>query len=214
MIKIQRVNMQETARYLGNKNTELDQNTKALFDECEKELLDVLNIRYIYKTFDLNGCDLLQGEDIKEHLKNCSQAVVMCATLGAKVNNLIRKYEVMDMAKAVVIDAMASCVIEEVMDKIEVELAGLNLGYNLTWRFSPGYGDYPIALQEKYLQLLDAPRKIGLCTTDTYLLTPTKSVTAIVGLSKDEIQSKRRGCATCNLVQSCEYRKAGKRCDN
>lgn len=82
----------------------------------------------------------------------------------------------------------------------------------MTFRFSPGYGDYPIRLQPNFLKVLDAPRKIGLCTNETFLLTPTKSVTAIMGISKNEIEKKKRGCAVCSLKGSCRFRKAGSHC--
>ena len=82
----------------------------------------------------------------------------------------------------------------------------------MTTRFSPGYGDYPIELQKSFLHILDAPRKIGLTANDSFLLTPVKSVTAIIGLSENPIERKKRGCAICNMNQSCIYRRNGEHC--
>ena len=54
--------------------------------------------------------------------------------------------------------------------------------YRQTWRFSPGYGDLPLSLQEELLSAVEAGKRIGLATTAGYMLTPMKSVTAIIGL--------------------------------
>lgn len=214
MIKIDKVDFNETVRYLGNSQVNNNPSFETLFSQCEKELLQNINVKYLYKEISLKDCDLLLGNDIKNHLKGCQKAVIMCATLGATTDNLIRKYQITDMAKAVLINAMAAVLIEDVMTKLDNIIAEENKGYNLTLRFSPGYGDYPINLHDDYLRILDAQRKIGLCVSDSFLLTPVKSVTAIIGLSKEEIERKRTGCATCKLAQNCEFRKAGSRCDN
>ena len=86
-------------------------------------------------------------------------------------------------------------------------------GQFLTGRFSPGYGDYPIAVQNDLLRLLDAPRKIGLCATPTHLLTPRKSVTAVLGVAGHPVTGRRAGCANCALRERCAYRKEGKTCE-
>ena len=62
------------------------------------------------------------------------------------------------------------------------------------------------------LDLLDAPRRAGLCATANHLLTPRKSVTAILGVSSGEIEKKNRSCLGCPAQGSCQYRKAGGHC--
>ena len=86
-------------------------------------------------------------------------------------------------------------------------------GQFLTGRFSPGYSDYPIAVQNDLLRLLDAPRKIGLCATPAHLLTPRKSVTAVLGVAGHPVTGRRAGCANCALRERCAYRKEGKTCE-
>ena len=51
-------------------------------------------------------------------------------------------------------------------------------------RFSPGYGDVPLSLQRDVLAVLDAQRKLGITLSDTFFMTPCKSVTAFVGIEK------------------------------
>ena len=85
-------------------------------------------------------------------------------------------------------------------------------GYFVTGRFSPGYGDLPIDLQRDLLALCDAPRRIGLSATPSNLLTPGKSVTALLGISAHPVSGRARGCGTCRLSADCPYRKRGTHC--
>ena len=85
-------------------------------------------------------------------------------------------------------------------------------GKYLTGRFSPGYGDWDIAVQPLVANALDTVRRAGLCVTDTNLMTPRKSVTAILGVSGHPVKGKLAGCGHCVLRTRCEYRKRGKTC--
>ena len=116
------------------------------------------------------------------------------------------------MACAVVLDSMASVAIEQVCRKVDALIAESLPEKFLTFRYSPGYGDYPIELQKTFLTLLDAPRKIGLSVSESCLLIPAKSVTAIAGISDKPIEKKRRGCAVCSLRETCRYRRNGDHC--
>ncbi len=85
-------------------------------------------------------------------------------------------------------------------------------GLFLTGRFSPGYGDYPITVQNELIRLLDAPRRIGLAATPAHLLTPRKSITAVLGAADHPVTGRKAGCAHCALREKCSYRKEGKTC--
>jgi len=212
MITIDSISFEETLRCLGDGKTSMNSAMEKLLSECEKEMLQALTPRFLYKIL-IPDSTLLQGESIKAHLAGCEKAVIMCATIGSQVDKLIRQAQITDMSKAVVFDAMGSVAVENLCDKVEEVISKETGGMYTTWRFSPGYGDYPLSLQKDFLQLLDAPKKIGLCTNDNFLLTPIKSVTAIIGLSKNPVEKNRRGCGACNLVKTCKYRKAGTRCE-
>jgi 5-methyltetrahydrofolate--homocysteine methyltransferase len=213
MIELTEINRAEALRYMGGSKVEMNEIMEALLNSCEKDIIKAASPKYLYKKIPLENSGLLIGNTINEHLKDCREAVLMCATIGAGVDKLIRSASVTDMAKAVVIDAFASAAVEQVCEKTEELIKQEIPDKYFTWRFSPGYSDYPIELQEKFLSILDAPRKIGLCANESSLLTPTKSVTAIIGVSDKPIEKKRRGCAGCNLRESCQYRKTGERCE-
>ena len=82
----------------------------------------------------------------------------------------------------------------------------------MTWRFSPGYGDLPITIQREFVRVTDAEKRIGLTVNEGGILLPRKSVTAIIGLSKEPIPKQRRGCAYCNMNKTCQFRKGGTHC--
>lgn len=212
MINLSKLNRQEAVRYMGGAGIEIDESTNALIDLCENELLKTVNPKFLYREIDLPNDTFLKGNDIKAHLSGCHKAVIMCATLGSDVDRLLRTLQITDMAKAVITDALASVAIEQVGSQFDSIIASDYDGLYLTFRFSPGYGDYPIEMQSVFLNNLDAQRKIGLCTNSSFLLTPTKSITAIMGISHKKPEQKRIGCASCNLNKTCKFRKAGSHC--
>ena len=57
-------------------------------------------------------------------------------------------------------------------------------GCALRHRFSPGYGDLPLSVQPAFLAALDATRRLGITLTSSFLMVPTKSVTAFVGVAR------------------------------
>ena len=155
----------------------------------------------------LTGCSMpLSGRDIAAHLTGCSHAALLAATLSASVDQCLRQAQATDMTDALLYDALASAAIEQVCDAAAGELHHALPELYQTWRFSPGYGDFPLEVQPLLLAALDAPKRIGLCATDSLLLTPTKSVTALIGLSETEPPKRLRGCATCSMRDRCAYR--------
>ena len=142
-------------------------------------------------------------------IEKSEKVVLIAATLGIYVDKLIRKWQITDMAQAVVIDAMASVAIEQFMDKIELELSKRYSGYYFTNRFSPGYGDYPLEKQKEIIKLLNTEKKLGLNLTESLMLNPTKSVTAVIGRGKEEIKEKSSCTSKCSRCKNknCPYRR-------
>lgn len=224
-VKIEVINRSEALRYLAAGGSTPDENLTALMDICEEKLIAAAKGKYIYRVFDiaensgervvLNGCTLeMTGKDICSHLSGCEKAVLLCATIGSDVDVLIRREQVSNMAAAVVIDAMSGCAIEYICDKAEEDIRKSFPDMNMTWRFSPGYGDLPIDCQKKFVEVVNAGRTIGLNVNESFIMIPRKSVTAVIGLSAEPIEKKRRGCAVCSMRERCEFRKRGSRCTN
>ena len=108
---------------------------------------------------------------------------------------------------------MARTAIKQVCDTAEKEIREkISKDNFMTWRFSPGYGDLPITIQREFVRVTDAEKRIGLTVNEGGILLPRKSVTAIIGLSKEPIPKQRRGCAYCNMNKTCQFRKGGTHC--
>lgn len=221
MITVTQLNTGEVLRYMGCPPDRADQALRAQVEACARELLGAVHPRWSWRAVEialeaggvrLAGGLLLPGEDLKAHLAGCERAAIFCATLGAEVDALIRRAERLDMGRALTLDCCASAAVEEVCDRIERELQEKFPGCSFPFRYSPGYGDLPLEVQGPLLELLDAPRRAGLCATANHLLTPRKSVTAILGISDGPIEQTKRSCLGCPAQGSCQYRKAGGHC--
>lgn len=222
MKTIESIDQKEALRYLGYVGNNPEENIQKILNECESNVLDIIDPRYIYKCFDiisnqekivLDNCKLeLTGNDIVNHLKGCTKVILMCATLSINMDRFIRVTQITDMTKAVIIDSLASVAIEKICDNIQDDIMEEFSGYFQTYRYSPGYGDFPIEIQKDFLSVLDAPKKIGLTSTEDCILTPKKSVTAVIGLSETQLRAEKRGCQSCNMKDTCIYRKKGERC--
>jgi len=213
----------EAARYLGCQVNPVPSDIKIRIAKASELIMNTAIPRYVYHIFTIlpeNGYELsgtnfsLMGNDIKKHLEGCHACVLMAATIGNEIDQLIRKTQITDMAQAVVLDTCASAAIENVCDNIEMEIMTALLKDNLyiTNRFSPGYGDMPLALQKDFCQILDTSRKMGLSVSEGGIMTPFKSVTAVIGISHQKQQKHAGGCPTCSLQDTCAFKKGGQTC--
>lgn len=154
----------------------------------------------------------IQSKDLVKLLAHSNRCVLMAATLGMEVDKQISLKQKIDMLDAVILDACASVLIDKVCDEAELEIVEqLKANEFLTMRFSPGYGDVPLEASSELLDILMATKKIGLSLTKSHMLVPTKSVTAIIGISNQK-ENRQKSCGTCNLVKTCAYRKRGDQC--
>ena len=206
----------QAARYFGARGTP-DESTMALLEKCAVPLLAAATPRAVWLEADVDSlleAGILQGGDVMKHLEGCPQALMLAVTLGPGVDAQIRRAGVGDIASIRASDALGSALAEQTADAAEAELRQLAAaeGTYLTGRFSPGYGDWDIAVQPLVANALDTVRRAGLCVTDTNLMTPRKSVTAILGVSDHPVKGKLAGCGHCVLRTRCEYRKRGKTC--
>ena len=215
------INVERALVYMGSRGRDTSV-LMPLVEECREELVKAISPVYYYRLFPVKQASggievvgtglVLTGSSIAEHLDGCDSCILLAATLSSGTDALIRKQEAFDMAKAFVTDCLASSAVEDVCDEAEAEIRERLNGKYLTWRFSPGYGDLPLDLQSTFLNVLDAPKRIGLNVTDSGMLVPSKSVTAIIGVSDKPIPRSRQGCLGCNMYEYCAFRKGGDHC--
>lgn len=176
----------EILRYAGCKG-QIGEQTAALLEECLAECEGTFSYRACGGLFDVKqqhdgvfiGEMLINSQSLAAHLQACSKAAVFAATVGLSIDRLIAKYANVNTAKAYMFQAIGAERIEALCDEVCEELKTLG---NTKTRFSPGYGDFPLQTQKELVAILDCGKKIGLNLNDSLLMTPTKSVTAIVGI--------------------------------
>lgn len=215
------LDLTEALRYLGAGDTPAEE----LHREAEtaaNRLTQAVQPRYVYRVFPVShtregvvllgsGVTLI-GETARRMLEQCEKAALLLCTLGAVFENLLRAEQARDMARAVLLDACGSAWVEAGCNEAERELAARFPGFYLTDRFSPGYGDLPLALQPAVCTALDARRRLGVQVTESLLMIPAKSVTAVIGLSDRPQAARIRGCGFCSMAKTCPFRKGGKTC--
>lgn len=202
-MELKHIRKEEALRYLGYRNNKPDENVLEILDETEKELLKAVRPKLVYKIYDVLSADTEKGEvklkntdltfkgfDIAKHLSGCERAVVMACTASGEVDRLLRIYQIKDITCALVADSLASAAIEQICDMAQEEIMNKTDGF-CTWRFSCGYGDFPLESQKDIIKALDAEKRIGLYVTESCMLVPTKSVTAVFGISESFIKKTR-----------------------
>lgn len=178
--------MENIRRFLG-----LDKNNTA-FDLVITEtsaLIKELSPSYVYAYFDIEENEtgiLLKGADIllsgilaKKHFSDCKGVIVLLATLGLKSEIIMRRTFALSAEKGLVLDAVFSDAIEKELDRTEKSLSE-KFG-RLTTRISCGYGDLPIILQKPLFDVVGG-EKIGVSINECFMLTPNKSVLALIGV--------------------------------
>ena len=140
-------------------------------------------------------------------VRGCRHAFLFCATLGAGVDALLRRYSQTSGADALMAQAVATAALESYCDDCEAQLRTepAVAGEGLRMRFAPGYGDLSLTVQRPLLQVLDSARRAGILLTETLLMIPSKSVSAIIGAGPEPTDPPRKGCAGCAKTD-CAYR--------
>lgn len=224
-MKIEKIRVDEAKRYMGYTPLKPDEVIEEIISELEKEVLKICSPKYTYKIFEIEKIDkeknlvslkntslVFEGKDISNHLTGCDKVVVMACTTGDGIDKLLRKYKVFDMTRAIVSDCLGSALIEQICDEAQREICEKIDGFT-TWRYSCGYGDFPLKTQKDIVNVLNMPKTIGVTLSDSLLMTPVKSVTAVFGVSQNPIEQKQKGCESCNLYETCNFRKRGERCN-
>ncbi len=159
---------------------------------------------------------LLTGEDIAAHLEGCFEAALLAVTLGPGPEDAVRRAEVTNIHLAVLLDACASALCQQYTEEAVALLRGDATAHSLylTGRYSPGYGDFPLAFQHELLRLLDAQTAIGLTASRGGILLPRKSATALLGRATQPRCGQSLHCAKCLVFENCKLRKEGAYCAN
>ena len=165
----------------------------SLLDEVWEAAAPLLSYRVAYRilpaecagdTVMLGGL-ALPSRALAERLATCREAILMAATVGIGLDRLLLRYGRVSPVRALLLQAIGAERVEALLSVFSAEREA-ELG-RLTRRFSPGYGDLPLACQREILPILSAERTLGITLGESLLMTPTKSVTAIAGILPKDI---------------------------
>ena len=159
---------------------------------------------------------VLSGADIADHVRGASKVALMACTLGIASERALRVHAAVSPTDALLYDAAASALVEAAANEAEDAIAAqaMTEGLHAGSRFSPGYGDFPLSVQPAFLASVDAARRIGLTATESFMLVPSKSVTAVVGLFERPrlLGNSNTECGSCRLRDHCNLVKKGGTC--
>ena len=191
---INELDINEVLRYAGVKNPNLE--TQKLLNECVSLVPEKVHGKVCYvkvpvivedESIDFDFFKI-HSKDLQKNLSGCHSAVIFAATVGFEFDKLIKTYGSISPSKALFLQSIGTECVEKLCDLFnkDINVEQNELGNNTAPRFSPGYGDLPLELQKEIFNLLNCEKNIGVFLNESLLMTPSKSVTAIIGIkSKD-----------------------------
>ena len=145
----------------------------------------------VYAIFDLkidgDLCDLgvfqVCSRDLAAHLAGCKRVILFAATVGATIDRELQKQSRLSPHRAYELQREGlreiECFCDTLCDAFAKEQSA-----TLRRRFSPGYGDLSLTVQRDIFRVLEPAKNIGLCLADSCVMSPSKSVTAFVGVEE------------------------------
>ncbi|WP_298703503.1 methionine synthase [uncultured Veillonella sp.] len=214
--RLPQVDEVETRRYAGLKHAE--EFPQAYIKEACLEVQLQAMPQGIFEAYEYDATNgivksepplQIKGSTILKHLEKSERVYVMAVTIGEGVE--LRSAELFkegNYTLGLLVDAAATTAVEQVADQVNaiIDKEAARLGYTTTWRFSPGYGNWDLTIQKELAHSIGTSR-IGLSVTDSFLLFPRKSVTAIIGcMPKGETVQTKRGCSSCSQAHCASRR--------
>jgi hypothetical protein len=211
-----KVNRYEIYRYMGVRG-EADARTKELVEECLRELETKIRPRSFSMEYPVSvraddmidmTCFQVQSHNLGRNLRGCERVILFAATIGEGADLLIRRYSHMSVSRALAMQASSAAMIEAYCNELNQEYKenARKRGYYLRPRFSPGYGDFPLEKQRILCDVLKTEKTVGIKLTGSLLMMPSKSVTAVIGMSRQEEPCVLEGCEACGK-KDCAFRR-------
>ena len=155
------------------------------------EALSLLDMKVCYTelfvTVSEGVCDFgyfkINSKSLAKNLFGCERVILFAATVGIGLDRLITKYSRLSPLRALFAEAVGTERVEAVCDAFSLGIAK-EYGKKTKPRFSVGYGDAPLSAQKDIITLLDTARLIGVSLNESLVMSPSKSVTAFMGIEK------------------------------
>lgn len=229
-LEVASVDRAEVLRYMGYSGQPITPELDARIDGVVADCLSIARPMASWEIFDVAGREpladgtpsvqlagtslQLAGRSMEKHMAGAVAAGVLAVTVGMGVERELRRLSLVDPVAQVIFDAAGTTVVERAADACEalVVAAARERGLYTNFRFSPGYGDMPLETQPVLLGALDAQRRLGITLSKSLLMSPTKSVTAVVGLFNKPQVDGHASCKDCLCRDFCRIRATGRPC--
>ena len=192
-------NKKEALRYFRAQSD--DKSAETLVDSAYQKLKNELQPRYTVKRFGccaeeasvlLDNGTVFHSKALARYVGEATELFLFGATLGSRVDSALRRMALTSVAEAGAGQAVAAALIETYCEDCCAELKKqLPEGKKLKWRFSPGYGDWALEEQKILFPVLDCAHTIGLTLTESCMMAPVKSVTAVMAITEDDVKENK-----------------------
>lgn len=144
----------------------------------------------------------VEGATIQSYLDRTEVVIMMASTIGkAAEDEVDTLFLNKDFHKGVIMDSAITVATEQVFNQLcgHIDGFGAPEGYKIIWRLSPGMEDFPLRQQADIARAV-LGGQIGLSVTETGMLVPRKTITAISGMNRvgGESSCSSDGCAHCS----------------
>ncbi len=155
----------------------------------------------------IQGSSFQTGRTLKKMLVGSEDYVFLMATSGPGPETLARELmERGEFLEGYIADMVASALVESVVNQVQDHIKQLasQSGLKITNRYSPGYCKWDVSEQQKLFKLFPE-NGCGITLSDSSLMTPIKSISAILGIGSSVVYQEYT-CQICSLKE-CLYRK-------
>ncbi len=208
--------LSEILRYAGFKGHKADRLTLEKIEKLQQEILSSVNPKSIYREFAFQKTGdseiVIDGVSFKSkklvsHLKNSQSIILFAATLGVESDIILRKHAACEASDFLLSQAIMAEAVEvysnEILDALALEYEKKGLFFRP--RFSAGYADLDLTAQKDFFSLLEITKRIGVSLNEECMMTPSKSVTAFIGVTKEK-ECQKNQCLSCDETD-CDFRR-------
>ena len=187
----------EILRYAGVRTKDgVSEELSELIEQSIRELEDKLCYKICFCELPVLRCEgemdlgfaRVSSRSLEKNLSGCDSVIIFAATVGIELDRLIARHSLTSPTRALVLDAIGAERIESLCDSFFADIKNEKAatGRCVRPRFSPGYGDLPLELQRNIFDTLSCHKRIGVSLNESMLMSPSKSVTAIIGVANKE----------------------------
>lgn len=192
-------------RAMGYRDTVPDDTVCSFIKEVQAEIFSLCVPRYMYRILEARqvagkrvqagGLEFSPGGIIGSYLPGLSHICLFVATAGREYDAYLHRLKTQgDIMKEYVADSIGSVIAEACVTLIDKELeASSDFRHSLP--YSPGYCGWNINEQQKLFSLFP-PQPCGITLSDSFLMSPVKSVSGFFGLGKELLPQPYR-CEIC-----------------